>query len=96
LRDRFYSTFRAVNGEYIDPDELISISSGINCIAQLRAEVCRIPKKPNGSGLIQIMTKQEMKAKFDIDSPNLADSIMQSMYIPDMTEHVKLEFASGW
>lgn len=96
LRDRFYATFRAINGEYIDPDELISLSSDIKCLDQLRAEVCRIPKKPNGSGLIQIMTKLEMKSKYDIDSPNLADAMMQSMYVPDITEHMKLEFASGW
>ena len=41
LRDRFYATFRAVNGEYIDPDELISLSSEIKDMDLLRSEVCR-------------------------------------------------------
>ena len=79
MRDRFYNTYRAVeHGEYIDPDKMISINSEIECITQLRAEVCRIPRKPNGNGLIQILSKQEMKSKHKIESPNLADSLMMS------------------
>lgn len=79
LRDRFYNTYRAIeHGEYIDPDRMISISSSIEAIPQLRAEVCRIPRKQNGNGLIQILSKQEMKAKHKIESPNLADSLMMS------------------
>jgi len=89
LRDRFYNTWLAVTkGEYIDPDEMISLSSGIECMAQLRAEVCRIPKKQNGNGLIQIMSKPEMWSKHQIKSPNLADSLMMSIITPDL--------ASGW
>lgn len=83
LRDRFYNTFLAVTrGEYIDPDEMISISSSIDCLAQLRSEVCRIPRKINPSGFFQIMTKREMKDRLKIESPNLADAVMQSMEIP--------------
>ncbi len=84
LRDRFYKTYRAVvHGDYIDPDELISISSDIEDIAGLRSEVCRIPLKPNPNGLIQIMSKQEMWDKHQIQSPNRADAMMMSMEIPD-------------
>ncbi len=84
LRDRFFKTYCAVQkNEYINPDELISISSEINCLAQFRSEICRIPKKPNASGKIQIMSKDEMKTKLKILSPNLADSAMMSMQIPE-------------
>lgn len=84
LRDRFYKTYRAViHNEYNDPDDLISLSSEIN-LQKLRSEVCRIPRKPNGNGLIQIMAKDEMKSKYKIESPNLADALMMS-YLDGMT-----------
>lgn len=86
LRDRFFNAYRAVEkGEYIDPDTMISLSSDIDCIEQLRAEVCRIPKKQTGNGLIQIMSKDEMLKKHGIKSPNLADSLMMSMRPPSLT-----------
>ena len=78
LRDRFYNTYRAINGEYIDPDDLISISSEIKNLTKLRSEICRIPLVHNGSGRIQIMSKPEMKTKHKIQSPNMADSIMMA------------------
>ena len=90
LRDRFYNTYRAIeHGEYINTEDMISISSEIKEIQQLRSEVCRIPKKPNGNGLIQIMTKKEMKEKHKIASPNLADTLMQLMYIPENKDDSK-------
>lgn len=79
IRDRFYNTYRAVvHGDYKDPDTLISLSSEINCMKKLRSELCRIPRKPNGNGKIQIMSKDDMKKKYKIKSPNLADSVMMS------------------
>jgi phage terminase large subunit len=45
-------------------------------LQKLRSELCRMPIKPNSSGLFELYTKAEMKTKFKIDSPNLADSIM--------------------
>ncbi len=97
LRDRFYKTFRAVTkGEFIDPDELISLSSNIDCMDQLRAEVCRIPKKPNPSGLIQIMSKADM-VQMEIASPNMADSLMMLMMAPDTRKaHKPINFTSEW
>jgi len=87
LRDRFYNTYRAiVKKEYVDPDELISVSSEIKCIEQFRSEICRIPRKINGNGFLQIMTKEEMKNKLKIESPNLADSAMMSMEFPRIEE----------
>lgn len=80
LRDRIYKTYRAVtHGEYTDPDEMISFDSEMPLLKKLRAEVCRMPKKPNNNGLNELYTKAEMKTKFKIPSPNLADSLMMLM-----------------
>lgn len=97
LRDRFYATYRAVTkGEYIDPDELISLSSSITDIDTLRAEVCRIPKKPNNNGLIQIKSKVDMLA-MGIPSPNMSDSLMMSMDIPDIIDSdYTMNYKSLW
>ncbi len=90
LRDRMYNTYRCVeHGEYVDPDEMLSINSeGVENMASLRAQVCRIPTKPNGNGLVQILNKMEMK-KLEIASPNDADSIMMSLFVP--TEYMEPE-----
>jgi hypothetical protein len=56
-------------------------SDGIDSISGLRSEICRIPLKENGGGLIQIMNKKEMKA-LDIDSPNESDSVMMGLFKP--------------
>ena len=83
LRDRMYRTYRAVvHGEYNDPDEMLSFSSQIDDLQSLRSEICRVPEKKNGNGKIQIMSKEDM-AKLEIDSPNKADSVMMSLFIPD-------------
>lgn len=80
LRDRMYNTYRAViKNEYVDPDEMISISSSIKDIPKMRAELCRMPRKANGNGFIQLMTKVEMKNKYRINSPNMADAMMMTM-----------------
>lgn len=83
LARRCYNTYLCVVKEkYIDPDDMISFdSAGIDNLAGLRSEICRIPKKDNGNGLIQIMNKKEMKA-LEIDSPNESDSIMMSLFKP--------------
>jgi len=97
LRDRFYKAYQAVEkGKYIDPDELISLSSNISNMAALRAEVCRIPRRPNGIGLIQIMSKEEMaRQKPAIASPNMADSMMMSLATPPPKQSdAPLKFAS--
>jgi len=89
LRDRFYNTYRAVvHGVYIDPDELISLSSEIKDLDVIRSEICRIPQKPNGNGVIQIMSKIEM-AKLEIPSPNMADSMMMTMIEPVINKKPK-------
>lgn len=98
LRERFLNTFRAVNsGVYTNPDEMISLSSNIQCLDQLRAEICRIPLKRNNNGRIQIMTKLEMSKKpYQLPSPNMADSIMMSMFSPKVETKVKKINYKGW
>jgi phage terminase large subunit len=97
LRDRCYKTYRAViHGEYSDPDNLISFSSSIKLLQKLRSEICRIPKKYNTSGLIQIMSKEDMR-KVGIASPNIADSVMMAMDAPEAAvEFNDIEFKSLW
>jgi len=63
---------------------MISFSSDIKDLQQLRSEICRIPRKPTGNGLIQIMTKIEMKRLLKIESPNLADAVMMSLITPEI------------
>lgn len=96
LADRMLKTYRAVeHGEYTSPDELISFSSEIECLSQLRSELCRIPRKPVGSGKIYILSKPEMK-KLGIDSPNLADTVMMAQRRPEPEAvDVNINF-TGW
>jgi phage terminase large subunit len=79
LADRFRRTWQAVvKGKYSDPERLISISSEIESIDKLRAEVCRIPRKPHNGGMHVVMSKPEMLRKHKIKSPNMADSLMMA------------------
>lgn len=96
LRDRIYRTYLAVRDKrYTDPSELISFSSEIQALPLLRSEICRIPRKHNGAGKIQIMSKPEM-AKEGIPSPNLADCVMMTLDIDGVrTKPKKIEF-TGW
>lgn len=89
LADRMFNTWRCVErGEYVDPDHMLSIDTdGITNLQKLRSEVCRIPTRPNGNGLIQICSKQEMaKMTPPIASPNMADALMMSMVSPTAVE----------
>ena len=87
IAERCRKTYEAVvHNKYINPDELISFSSKIDCLQKLRSELCRMPVKPNASGTIELYTKAEMKkgilmpngAKLKMPSPNLADCIAMS------------------
>jgi len=99
LRDRFEATHRAVTkGQYIDPDDLISLSSEIKVLDQLRSEICRIPQKRNNAGKIQIMSKIDMAKKpYELPSPNMGDSVMMSMFSPRVSQlqAKKINF-KGW
>lgn len=105
LRDRFENTYKAVvKGEYIDPRELISISSeGMSKkdLEQLKSEFIRQQRKrTSGSRLIQLVSKAEMK-KRGIPSPNMADSVAMSFAIDDIPKKtdvkpIPLGRRSGW
>jgi phage terminase large subunit len=91
LKDKIYTTYRAVTfNEYHDPDKMISFSSEINCLTQLRSEICTIPIKPNSAGLIELYTKQVMKDKFKLPSPNLADVVKMLGRMPHLTVKPKI------
>ena len=96
LANRFYNTYLAVvKGQYIDPDEIISISSDIPLLDKVRTECCSIPRIPNGAGKIQLMTKKDMKRLYDLDSPGMADCLAMGEEItaPAVTMR-KLNFRS--
>jgi len=98
LRERFENTYKAVvRGQYINPDDMLSLSSNIPNIDQLRSEVCRIPQKRNNNGKIQIMSKIDMAKKpYELPSPNMGDSLMMCMFSPKLTgKPVKIKF-KGW
>lgn len=79
LRDRIYRTHRAISeGVMTDPEQLISFSSESESLKTLRAELCRMPIKPNSTGLFELYTKKEMREKFKVRSPNCADGVMMS------------------
>lgn len=83
LRGRIYRTYRAVaHKEYHDPDTLLSFDGSLDLLPKLRSELCRMPIKPNGNGKFDLYTKQEMKSKYKMESPNLADSVMMLMRTP--------------
>ena len=99
LRDKFLNTYQAVTkGVYKNPEEMISISSKIKDIAKLRTETCRIPRKHNGNGMIQIMPKPEMKRLYKIPSPNLYDGLVMSQETINkgMGNFEDMEFDSLW
>ena len=84
LRMRFVRTYQAMQGEYMDPDELIFLDPNDPMIPQLRSELCRLPLKPNANGKVQIVPKTELaKPPFNLPSPNLADALMMSFHVQD-------------
>lgn len=96
LRDRIYRTHKAVSeGVMTDPEHLISFSSECESLSTLRSELCRMPIKPNASGLFELYTKKEMREKFKVRSPNCADVVMMSERIHDIIGNMEdINFAS--
>lgn len=80
LRKRIRLTWESVTlGKYVDPSSILSFDSSIKSLEKLRSELCRMPIKPNGNGLFELYTKEDMKRLFKMDSPNLGDSVMMLM-----------------
>ena len=102
LGQRFYKTYLAVvEGRYQDPDELISLSSDIEYLKDLRRELCQIKRKRRpGMTQVQIESKEEIK-KETHKSPNMADALMMcfagegfKQELPDFND---IEYtSSGW
>lgn len=84
LRDRFERTYQAVTkGEYFDPATMISLSSSIKDLAQLKIELVRQQRKRTaGTKVIQLISKEEMRSR-GIPSPNMADSLMMAFMVRD-------------
>lgn len=83
LRDRFEKTYRAVEkGEYIDPDELISLDGDCENLSALKSELARVQRKRGTSNtLIQLESKDEMR-KRGLPSPNMADALVMAFANP--------------
>lgn len=76
LADRFRNTYNAVNGKPYDPEKLISISSKIENLEKLKAELSQ-PNKDYLNGKVKVESKADMK-KRGITSPNLADAFVMA------------------
>lgn len=71
LRRRFQETFRARNGKEYDPDLVISLSSDIRDLTDLKAELSQPTFSLNPKGKVVVD-----KAPDGTRSPNLADAVM--------------------
>lgn len=84
LRDRFFYTWRAVNGKIpemeIDEDKLISLSSSITKLDDLMAELSRPYVSYDKNGRAMVERKEDMR-KRGIPSTNLADSLVMT-FVP--------------
>ena len=97
LATRMQKTYSAVvEKKYIDPDDLISISSKIPLIQKLRAEICGIPRKRSFNGKIQLMSKEEMLRKYQRKSPNMADCLAMAMEMPIIVKKMNNIDFEGW
>lgn len=87
LRDRFENTYRAIEkGEYINPDEMISICSDIKDIKLLKAELTRVQRKRgNRNSLILLESKQDMKRR-GLRSPGMADALVYAFANKSISE----------
>lgn len=76
LRDRFYKTWRAVKfGDAYPADEMISLSSEIQGLDYLKAELSRPRVDHDNNGKVRVESKKDMR-KRGIPSPNKADALV--------------------
>lgn len=86
LRNRFELTYeavqRATQGQIVnvDPEDLISLDSGCECLMELMAELSRPKRIFTNNGKIQVETKKQMKTR-SVDSPNLAEGLVIAMSV---------------
>ena len=97
LATRMENTYKAVvHGQYIDPEELISISGKIPLLQKLRAEVCGVPRKKNLTGKIALMPKEEIKKRYGRKSPNMGDCLAMAMEQPILNKKPTSIDFEGW
>ncbi len=80
LADRFENTYKAVEkGQYINPDEMISLDPNMKNLKLLKSELTRVQRKRGNmlNSLVQIESKRDMKNR-GLCSPGLADSLVYS------------------
>lgn len=76
VRDRIEKTYEAVKKDkYINPEEMLSISSECKECDNLISELSRPLRKYDPSGRIKVESKEDMKSR-GVDSPNLADQLI--------------------
>lgn len=76
LRDRFYNTWRALEGKPYDVEKLISIDSTLKGADVLAAELSQ-PRREFLNGKFRVESKDSMK-KRGVKSPNLADALVMA------------------
>lgn len=82
IADRFKNTYDAINnGAEYPEDQLISISSSIDLLEQLKMELSTPLKDYDNNGKVKVESKKDLK-KRDIDSPNLADAFVMAFTKP--------------
>ena len=85
-RDRFKATYEAIQRVAqgllvnVDPENLISIDSGCECLHELKAELSRPRRIFTNNGKIKVEAKKDMKAR-GVDSPNLADDVIMALSV---------------
>lgn len=86
VADRLRETYNAVvRGKPFDPNNIISISSDIDCVEKLLSELSTPRKDMDASGKSKVESKKDL-AKRDVKSPNLADAFIMAFapleYVP--------------
>jgi phage terminase large subunit len=71
LRDRFFETFKARNGEAHDPYAIISLSPAIEEMRELKSELSQVTYTYNQAGKVVVNKAPDGHA-----SPNRADAVM--------------------
>lgn len=94
VADRLRNTYNAVvNGENIDPANMIFLSSDIQNIEPLIDELSTPLRDFDAAGRVKVESKKDL-AKRDIASPNLADAFIMA-FIPQIMVSPKLAISQS-
>ena len=78
LANRLRNTYNAVqDGAKFDPSEMISISSDIDQLESIKAQLSTPRQDRDNAGKVKVESKQDLK-KRGVASPNLADAIVMA------------------